>query len=223
MSRNITVLSGRTIFAATICLATLMASDCFAQNGRFLHQPGQRVGRFLGMGYGVGYHNCNPGYDAGYYNPYSAYNSHLISKSPQYLAQHGYQSSVYNSGYAPIRNGYGQTNMSVPQHEYSGINSQPPYPTSQGESVNATFEPAQKRAEEAQLQEDVGNDSDNDFQPQDDANADDQPSVSDDEDEGGFDELEQLKEGAESGELEDGEEAFFSEPSIFMPSSYGGN
>ena len=58
------------------------ALPCQAQN-TFKRQ---RVLRWLGQGFGDGYHRQNPGYDTSYYNPYSAHNSLLISQSPEYMA-----------------------------------------------------------------------------------------------------------------------------------------
>ena len=73
-----------------ICLVALaalvvcgsFALPCQAQN-TFRQQRGLR---WLGQGFGDGYHRCNPGYDTSYYNPYSAHNSKLISKTPEYMA-----------------------------------------------------------------------------------------------------------------------------------------
>ena len=67
---------------ATLVVCAGFALPCQAQN-TFRRQRGLR---WLGQGFGDGYHRKNPGYDTSYYNPYSAHNSLLISQSPEYQA-----------------------------------------------------------------------------------------------------------------------------------------
>lgn len=71
-----------------------------AQLGRF-QQPFQRTGRFFGLGYGVGYHHCNPGPEVRYYNPWSGHNSRLIHRTAEYQARFGqYDRDVWQTLYA---------------------------------------------------------------------------------------------------------------------------
>ena len=67
---------------ATLVICSGFALPCHAQNTFKRHRPL----RWLGQGFSDGYHRHNPGYDTSYYNPYSAHNSNLISRSPEYLA-----------------------------------------------------------------------------------------------------------------------------------------
>ena len=76
------------------------ALPCQAQN-TFRRQRGLR---WLGQGFGDGYHRQNPGYDTSYYNPYSAHNSRLISQSPEYMAIH------------PV-----PTNQELPRRFFNGV------------------------------------------------------------------------------------------------------
>jgi len=103
---------GKTIcLVGTAILFAVSADQCLAQLGR-IHQPVQRTGRFFGLGYGVGYHHCNPGPDTSYYNAWSSLNSRLIHRTPEYQARYGHQdrdawqmlysgSRHYSHGYNP--------------------------------------------------------------------------------------------------------------------------
>ncbi len=51
-----------------------------AQSSRSF-RPVQRLDRWLGVGNGPGYNWQNPGPDSSYYNPWSAHNSSLVSRS----------------------------------------------------------------------------------------------------------------------------------------------
>lgn len=62
---------------SVVLLATIFSSVSSAQLG-------QKAFRWLGEGYGPGYNRCNPGPNSDYYNPYSAHNSMLISRLPQF-------------------------------------------------------------------------------------------------------------------------------------------
>jgi hypothetical protein len=68
------------VFAVTF-IGTI-AEDCQAQN-TFKRR---RTLRWLGQGFSDGYHRCTPGHDTSYYNPYSANNSFLVSRTPEYQA-----------------------------------------------------------------------------------------------------------------------------------------
>lgn len=78
-----------------VCFAT--ASDTFAQRRAFKPRPL----RWLGQGYGDGYHRCSPGYDSSHYNPYSAHNSFLYSQTPQFQQMSSTQNYAMKSGQAP--------------------------------------------------------------------------------------------------------------------------
>ena len=153
-------------FSKTICLAAagllsvVFADQCQAQLGRG-HQPIQRPGRFLGLGYGIGYHHCNPGPDTSYYNPWSRHNSMLISNSPEYHARYGqvnrdpYQILLsQNSNFSP---GFGQQ---IP----GGLQSAPV-------TVDAQFEPIPTGRNDEETNDSAAEDFDSqdtsrDFQPQ---------------------------------------------------------
>ena len=86
------------LIAIVVCGA--FAMPCQAQN-TFRRQRGLR---WLGQGFGDGYHRQNPGYDTSYYNPYSAHNSRLISQTPEYMAIN------------PV-----PTNQELPQRFFNGV------------------------------------------------------------------------------------------------------
>lgn len=174
---------------ALVCVSSVFSSVSSAQH--VFHQPVLRSFRLLGEGYGPsGYHFCNPGPNVDYYNPYSAHNSMLISRMPEYQ-QHlqsnqmfGFQSrrfhqgipfSVYaapqgqNSGY-----GYGQGNG------YGGSNGIPAI-----ESSFEAYEPEDDDDyEDGMDDEDYGSEMDEDFESKMEGNYDDdnafrvkQPSI----------------------------------------------
>lgn len=70
------------IAVVAVTLVATIVEDCQAQK-TFRRRTTLRV---LGQGFSDGYHRCNPGYDTSYYNPYSAHNSYLVSRTPEYLA-----------------------------------------------------------------------------------------------------------------------------------------
>jgi hypothetical protein len=53
------------------------------QRWTHLLRPDQGTARFLGLGYGHGYHKANPGTNSDYYNPYSPQNSNRVSKGTE--------------------------------------------------------------------------------------------------------------------------------------------
>jgi hypothetical protein len=124
------------VLAAGSVFAT--SGECSAQLGRQL-KPIQNTGRFLGAGYGRGYHRCNPGHDTSYYQPWNTKNSFLISQSPEYLARFGYQHrtpmQLLQAGHSafggPAVGGHGQFNHSV----YYGQSTTP------AADLNADFQP----------------------------------------------------------------------------------
>ncbi len=78
-------------FSIVAGLAALVSSDAFAQGYYGNRGPVRWSGKFLGAGWGSGNHWENSGVDPSYYNPYSAHNSNLVSRSPEYLARFGNQ------------------------------------------------------------------------------------------------------------------------------------
>ena len=122
----------------------LVGSESQAQLFR-RHTPGQELGRFLGLGYGNGYHCRTPGPQADYYNPWSAKNSHLVSR--------------YNTGpFSNLNTGYavGGTRGYVPHSVYAGSQPSPGesvFESLPGQSVKPTFEPVPERRN--QLQNDL--------------------------------------------------------------------
>ena len=99
--------------------------------------PGQELGRFLGLGWGNGYHCRTPGPQADYYNPYSAHNSHLVSRSGNV----GRYSNM-NTGYA-----VGGMGGSIPHSVYTGTQSNgfSVFESLPGQTVTPSFEPVTER------------------------------------------------------------------------------
>lgn len=54
------------------------------QRWTHLLRPDQGTARFLGLGYGHGYHKANPGTNSDYYNPYSPENSSRVSNGTEH-------------------------------------------------------------------------------------------------------------------------------------------
>ena len=79
----------RPVLSIVICavLLTTVFSSTGSAQWRGNRQPGQLVFRWLGQGYGPGYHWQNPGPNSNYYNPYSDHNSRLISRPDLYPQQ----------------------------------------------------------------------------------------------------------------------------------------
>ncbi len=113
---------------SAVLLTTVMTSVSSAQwNGS--RQTSLRPLRFLGQGWGAGYHHCNPGPNVDYYNPYSAHNSALISQGGMMAGSNGgYQSFSMDSG-------------SVPYSSFSPSSTMPSgnFDSLPGESIDATF------------------------------------------------------------------------------------
>ena len=72
-------------------LSLVIVSISFVAEASAQNRLGHRPLRWLGQGFGDGYHRCNPGYDSSHYNPYSAHNTFLYSQTPQYRALTGTQ------------------------------------------------------------------------------------------------------------------------------------
>lgn len=81
----------------------------------------QPLFRWLGQGFGDGYHQCNPGPNSDYYNPYSAHNSLLHSQTNP--------------------DGF-QDNYGVPHPVYSApTHGRIQFETSPGQVIDSTFDP----------------------------------------------------------------------------------
>ena len=159
------------------------ALPCQAQN-TFRRQ---RALRWLGQGFGDGYHRQNPGYDTSYYNPYSAHNSRLISQSPEYMAIH------------PV-----PTNQELPRRFFNGVpfsayaappQVNPSYQASPSQQFQGSFSPS--------IGSGLENDSDNSFQRSEDEAEnndfrDDDNDVRDDDDDGDND----FRDEPEAGSVE---------------------
>lgn len=61
------------------CLAGLLVVTVFSSVGAAQVRKRQPVLRWMGQGFGDGYHQCNRGPNSDYYNPYSTHNSLLHS------------------------------------------------------------------------------------------------------------------------------------------------
>ena len=109
----------------------LIESESQAQ--RFWRPPGQELGRFLGLGYGNGYHCRTPGPQSDYYNPYSYRNSHLVSRG--------------QSGYHHMSHGYhgGGNGGTIPHSVYTGTSDgYSNFEGLPGQTMTPTFAPASK-------------------------------------------------------------------------------
>ena len=65
--------------SATTSIILLAVCFCFADTASAQFRPLHRAGRFLGIGWGNGYHTHSPGPVSNYYSPYTMHNSHRIS------------------------------------------------------------------------------------------------------------------------------------------------
>ena len=122
-------------FAAIFgCL--LIESESQAQI--FRRTPGQELGRFLGLGYGNGYHCRTPGPQADYYNPYSAHNSYLVSRNEN-VGRFSNMSTGYAVG--------GNMGGSVPHSVYTGTQSNDfsVFESVPGQTMTPSFEPVPER------------------------------------------------------------------------------
>ena len=154
-------MSRKSVFITTLSMMIVTVSfvaEASAQN-RFGHRPL----RWLGQGFGDGYHRCNPGYDSSHYNPYSAHNSFLYSQTPQYKAITGTQNYAmsatqdlrfrvgvpYSIYAAPPRNN--------PFGQVQGIQGMP------GATIDNSFEPT-KREEDSMKKRSADDDSSDDFE-----------------------------------------------------------
>ena len=87
---------------ATVLVVTVFTSVSSAQL-----RPRQPLLRWMGQGFGDGYHQCNPGPNSDYYNPYSAHNSLLHAQDNPYMVHDespGYFSrprNNYDGQYSP--------------------------------------------------------------------------------------------------------------------------
>ena len=91
------------IFAAV--LFALIGNQTTSVEAQHLRsrQPFQAGFRWLGQGWSAGYHHQNPGPNSDYYNPYTAHNSMLISRMPQYQTghrQYGHHSILPHSSFS---------------------------------------------------------------------------------------------------------------------------
>ena len=83
-------------FMLAAALVATFCNESFAQRGS--RGPVRRAGKFLGIGWGDGYHKKNPLTDPSYYNPYTHHNSNLHTRGP--VSGYGYMGqSSYNPGF----------------------------------------------------------------------------------------------------------------------------
>jgi len=197
----------------------LIESESQAQ--LFSRRAGQEIGRFLGLGYGNGYHCRTPGPQADYYNPYSAHNSYLVSRN-----QTPGRYSNMNTGYA-----IGGMGGSIPHSAYTGTKSDDysVFESLPGQTVTPSFEPVTKRKsrfekdlEERDFEDELdledGSADDNDFGSR---LGDEQDSAIDrEQEEEGSGAFESLKENYESlkESLDDLDSDTSSIKSAFLPS-----
>jgi len=150
---------------ALVAIVTISSFSSFASA-----QPIQQPLRWLGQGFSAGYHRCNPGPDTSYYNPWSAHNSMLISKLPQFQNQKFQPLGTSDLSSRPIYHGVPFSVYAAPksQHNYAhGMYQQHTGAyegAPQSQSVESYFEPygAEDEAQETELDEkDQWNDDDN--------------------------------------------------------------
>lgn len=221
--------NARLLFAFSIVAiigSSLIESESHAQY--FRRPPGQELGRFLGLGYGNGYHCRTPGPQADYYNPYSAHNSYLVSRN-----QTTGRYSNMNTGYA-----IGGLNGSIPHSEYTAT--QPRgysvFEDLPGQTVSPSFEPVnqqksqfQRDLEERDFEDELDLDEtagdDDDFSSR---LRDEQDSAIDREQEDNSGAFESLKErfdslDSEGSSLKDGLQPSEEDQAAFFGSNFGGN
>lgn len=201
LKRNARLLFAFSFAAVFGCL--LIESESHAQ--RFRRPPGQELGRFLGFGYGNGYHCRTPGPQADYYNPYGPTNSHLVSRY-----QNSGRFSNMNTGYAVGGFNRGGT---VPHSEYTGTQSDgySVFENLPGQTVTPSFEPVPERKstlrrdlEERDFEDELDLDEDtqeeNEFRTrlQDDQESPINREQEDAESDGGFDSLKENFDGLNS-------------------------
>ncbi|MEM7455548.1 MAG: hypothetical protein AAF456_14440 [Planctomycetota bacterium] len=89
-----------------IVISAATPSEIFAQ-GPGSRGPARRAMKYLGVGWGSGNHWQDPPVNPHYYNPYSQHNTHLVSRSPEYLARFGDDSlTTLDGGYQIQSPGY---------------------------------------------------------------------------------------------------------------------
>ncbi len=205
----------------------LFESESQAQYFRRL--PGQELGRFLGLGYGNGYHCRTPGPHTDYYNPYSANNSYLVSRN-----QPGGRYGDFNAGYAIG----GRSNEAIPHSVYTGTQADgySVFESVPGTTVTPSFEPVNKSEsqfgrdlEERDFEDELDLDEaaeDSDFRSR---VRDEQDSAinrdQSDDDSGAFDSLRENFENldSEGSSIRDNLQPSEEDQAAFFGSNFGGN
>jgi len=189
------------IAAASVVLLGTLPSISDAQSPTFRRH---RTLRWLGQGFSDGYHRCNPGYDSTYYNPYSAHNSSLVSKSPEFMS----------AGMARQNAMMGQANrffVGVPASVYSA----PPMMDhlmmpQQGQHIDSSFAPSQSNHQSA---------DDNSFEIEE-SNVEDAADEKTSQDA----DIEAAEERSDESSAHTlGDEPALGAPSLFTPAAYRGN
>ena len=215
--------NARLLFAVSFtALFACMTSESESHAQLFRRQAGQELGRFLGIGYGNGYHCRTPGPNTDYYNPYSYHNSHLVS--------HHQQGSNFGHRYNATG---GMDQNYVPHAVYSGTGNDgySVFESVPGQTLTPTFEPApirkspfdkdvedrdldeqlEMKAEEARLEAEEAESEANDFRNRL-RDAQDSPlndEIDDSSDDGMFDSLRETLEGNQSEPSELDQALFF--------------
>ncbi len=138
--------TARLLFAfAFVAIFGCFLFESESQAQYFRRPPGQELGRFLGLGYGNGYHCRTPGPHTDYYNPYSANNSYRVSR---YQPAGHYNN--YHTGYANFGG-----NEAIPHSVYTGTQNDgySVFEGLPGNIVTPSFEPVNKQ--ESQLGRDL--------------------------------------------------------------------
>lgn len=124
-------------------LSLVIVSVSFVAEASAQNRLGHRPLRWLGQGFGDGYHRCNPGYDSSHYNPYSAHNTFLYSQTPQYRALTGTQN------YAMSPNQDLRFRVGVPYSIYAAPPRNNPLGNFQGmpsATIDNSFEPTKRES-----------------------------------------------------------------------------
>ena len=136
LRKNARLLFAFSFTALFVCMSS--DSESHAQHRR--RQAGAELGRFLGFGYGNGYHCRTPGPNTDYYNPYSEHNSHLVS---HYQQGSNFSNHYYNGG--GIDQNYVPHSVYQGQSQGAGSNGYSVFDSVPGQTLTPTFEPVPKR------------------------------------------------------------------------------
>jgi len=142
--QKITFAKSLTQIICALCTLIVVSAISNSCSGQILQKPL----RWLGEGYSAGYHRCNPGPVSDYYNPYSAHNSMLISRLPQFQGQNFESFTMNNLASQPVYRGVPYSVYAAPRnlHSQYGYEQFGGYTESdgyglEGQIIDGSFEP----------------------------------------------------------------------------------